>query len=899
MTAPMLFEGSTVDGTRTTLTVEDPTSPRTITLPDKDGTITLSSAGGGGKIDAEDGTAALPTFSFESDTTTGMFSPATGEIALSTGGVERVGITDGDVSFSVSGAAGWFGSETLMANGTDRAQYSTSVWGPVASAHFAAFGITANAPGASTVLDNTITMSAGPVATQVRLNLSGSATDALRRIEMTDQGTPVWELDVTNTSVDTVYETYGPDGTEALPAYSFTSQPDVGLRVSGDDLRISVDGAENAAFNGTSVNFRDTGTSNLMLTMGASGGSLRSGASTVGAWNAQGVIASLVGTEAAPSLRLNDIDSGFIGGTDVLSIVAGGAAGSTTVFNTTNTTFEFPVLVPNGTDDVKGFAFASDTDMGCYTTSSIFVCNSKTATGGVMGQFDLGAASSSFMWFDASVNGTGMTNTDGVVQFFTDGPTALTLTGTTATFAFPIRQANGMTSAPAYSFTDDVDMGLWRNVGTGALWLTSASTAADYSYVNLDSSAAFASLGVSTFGTSMSLAMSDGADVILTVDNTGGAGGTSTTTFSEEKTTFTDPILIPDTGPGLAFSSDEDMGLLYVSPGSMRLITDPIGGAEAYMFLAKAGENFGYFLENATDDIVAMTASPGTTLSSINWTISETGTITDYHTRWERENASNQLYWKNLRAYTNSSNFEGFQVRMSQTAGADIYLEALTNGTGDDDIDINVQSIGDSQAQIGTGGSTNYVNVDAQDGIRFATYGTGSGKPACSIGLSGRMWRDDAASGIRDNIEVCTKLADEGFAWQPMDALTQKGTSTLTDATATNTILFSITSQDFAAGTVAYTTVCIDATEQIMVRDTLDFVCFNDADTETCDFATGDPASLATGGATMVPSYDITTGTNTITFRVTADCSLTPTTLETEWKIEWAHGDSRVVTEQN
>lgn len=127
----------------------------------------------------------------------------------------------------------------------------------------------------------------------------------------------------------------------------------------------------------------------------------------------------------------------------------------------------------------------------------------------------------------------------------------------------------------------------------------------------------------------------------------------------------------------------------------------------------------------------------------------------------------------------------------------------------------------------------------------------------------------------------------------------QTGISTLTDAVATDAILFSITDQTFASGTVTFDTVCIDATEQVQTRIKHEFVCFNDADTETCDFNTGDGATIATGGATLTHVVDITTGTNTITIRVNSDCSLTPTTLETAWRIEWATGDSRVVTEQN
>lgn len=157
-------------------------------------------------------------------------------------------------------------------------------------------------------------------------------------------------------------------------------------------------------------------------------------------------------------------------------------------------------------------------------------------------------------------------------------------------------------------------------------------------------------------------------------------------------------------------------------------------------------------------------------------------------------------------------------------------------------------------------------------------------------------------AGDTASFQLPALTADRDYTFQDATGtypLFQPGTSTLVDAVASNTILFSIVDQTFISGTVIYDTVCVDATEQIRVRESLDFVCFNDADTETCDFQTGAPASLATGGATMVPSYDITTGTNTITFRVTADCSLTPTTLEAYWEIQFSTPDWVAVTEQN
>ena len=128
----------------------------------------------------------------------------------------------------------------------------------------------------------------------------------------------------------------------------------------------------------------------------------------------------------------------------------------------------------------------------------------------------------------------------------------------------------------------------------------------------------------------------------------------------------------------------------------------------------------------------------------------------------------------------------------------------------------------------------------------------------------------------------------------------QTGTSTLTSATATDAILFSIATDTFVQGTVTYNTYCAEATNEVMRRTRHHFSCFNDAGTEQCTFSTGDSAETATGGASLsAHTLDITSGTDTITFRVLATCSLTETTLETFWNIQFEDTYGRVVTEQN
>ena len=54
--ADIIFEGSTADANETTLTVTDPTADRTVTIPDKTGTVvTVASDGTTGQLLRTDG----------------------------------------------------------------------------------------------------------------------------------------------------------------------------------------------------------------------------------------------------------------------------------------------------------------------------------------------------------------------------------------------------------------------------------------------------------------------------------------------------------------------------------------------------------------------------------------------------------------------------------------------------------------------------------------------------------------------------------------------------------------------------------------------------------------------------------------------------------------------------
>jgi hypothetical protein len=130
----------------------------------------------------------------------------------------------------------------------------------------------------------------------------------------------------------------------------------------------------------------------------------------------------------------------------------------------------------------------------------------------------------------------------------------------------------------------------------------------------------------------------------------------------------------------------------------------------------------------------------------------------------------------------------------------------------------------------------------------------------------------------------------------------QEGTSTLTESSATDILSFPVTDQTTYAGTINLVTYCEDASDFVIQHETYDFVCLNDTDTEDCAFSTylATPPEVGTGTATIsAATLAFSGGTNSVTFTVNAVCSLTQTTLESRWEIEFHQPNWAVVTEQN
>lgn len=129
----------------------------------------------------------------------------------------------------------------------------------------------------------------------------------------------------------------------------------------------------------------------------------------------------------------------------------------------------------------------------------------------------------------------------------------------------------------------------------------------------------------------------------------------------------------------------------------------------------------------------------------------------------------------------------------------------------------------------------------------------------------------------------------------------QTGTSTLTETTATPVLQFPIAQGDFVAGSLTLNTSCDDSTDFLLRRSKHEFVCYNAAGTETCDRtnATATESAIQATSGTLTIVLSSTGGTDTVDLTVSATCSLTQTTLEAFWNVEFEDGYQRIATEQN
>jgi hypothetical protein len=235
------------------------------------------------------------------------------------------------------------------------------------------------------------------------------------------------------------------NGTAANPTYSFGANTNTGVyRPAADTLGFTAGGVLRGSFDSTSLSltvpvystlgsagapvYSFTGDSNTgMFSPGADAVAFATGGTsrmsiTTSAINPALPINLLDGSIAAPTLTFSgDTDTGIYHiGANAIGITTGGTA--RVVIADTLIEFTVPLLGSNGNSTNPGLAFSGNTGTGMY------LVDSESGT------------------FGFSSNGSSRMTIGGVIS-----PTV------------PIQASDGSAGAPAYSFTNDTNMGMYRS----------------------------------------------------------------------------------------------------------------------------------------------------------------------------------------------------------------------------------------------------------------------------------------------------------------------------------------------------------------------------------------------------------------------------------------------------
>lgn len=300
-------------------------------------------------------------------------------------------------------------------------------------------------------------------------------------------------------------------GSATAPAFSFTADTNTGIyNISGDQLGIATGGTLRVTVNTTGV----TSTLPLLAPAGAAAtpsittsGDSDTGLYSVGA-NSLGVttngvlrltISSTVitptlpvqnadGSAATPSVGFSsDTNTGIYWiGADQIGFSTGGTLQMS--ISTTGITAVLPVLLPAGSAAAPGVAFSGDTNTGLYSIGADQLGVSiggtlriTVSTSGVTSTLPLlapaGLVSAPSLSFSGDSD-TGLysvgANSLGVAV---GGVLQLGITTTGITSALPILNADGLVTAPSFSFSGDTNTGIYR-IGADQLGFATNGTLA-------------------------------------------------------------------------------------------------------------------------------------------------------------------------------------------------------------------------------------------------------------------------------------------------------------------------------------------------------------------------------------------------------------------------------------
>jgi hypothetical protein len=398
------------------------------------------------------------------------------------------------------------------------------------------------------------------------------------------------------------------DGTVALPAYSYTSDPDTGIyRSAGDVISFATGGVESARLGGGRWYVGDglVASPSLSFIADSNTGIYRSGTDSIAiaAGGVNMVVVDRGGTNTislnAPTLHADgavggpaisfvaDSDTGFYrDGTNSLAITTGGTYRG--AFNTLTFPLRLQFLGQDGTAALPGHSFESDPDTGIYRVGA--------------NEGRLGAGAGLIAWWNTQgfgvIDGTALlpgyhfvndTNT-GIYRSASDdfslvaGGAAILSVNTTRVDLNQgvLRAPDGTSANPPFTFFNDPDNGLYR-AGTNQPAIAANGiravfwdgTAAGQMYITTDGTT---SLPAYSFSNDADTGLiRNGANTLEII-----AGTVRTFQFNAS-------VLIPlqviltnvdgsNTNPTYSFNSDPDTGMYRGGVDNLRLAT---GGVKA------------------------------------------------------------------------------------------------------------------------------------------------------------------------------------------------------------------------------------------------------------------------------------------------------------------------------
>lgn len=522
-------------------------------------------------VQVDNGTLSAPAIGFKTDTDTGLYLSAVGQLSVTTGGIRKLSI-DNDEIRVLRPVRAEAGSKTIPVYSFDANQdsgifYNTTK-GTVSvtnnDTEVLSIGANSEFTGkltASSFETSTDGTAAAPIVTSTNDSTSGLYF-ANNEVLVSTNGTE--RVKVSNNALVSKVAIHNSKGTLGLPSYSFEGDTDTGLFSTTDgDVSFVSDGARIAHIdeNGFTV---DTVLNANVFELG--NGTVTAPALKFADDSDTGIYSDAGDTDtihfAAGADRIVSVNSGYAEVTKQLRVIDGTTADPAIAFET-------------GT----GFAHVNnDIEIVRDSVSKLVVSdNSVTVTTNLepirVRATDLGTEAAPIYTFKNDSN-TGMFS-PGVnsIGFATAGTEALRIDETVITANKVIRSSTGTTFSPSYSFSGDTDTGMYTPLeghiglstnGSTIVLISNSGMVVDGDVRSVTSTVdqrGATNPGYTFNGDSDTGVYSPEADVIAM--SAGGVEGiriTSTSVIAEQNLLIRDGT---EASPGLAFKNSPDSGLFF------------------------------------------------------------------------------------------------------------------------------------------------------------------------------------------------------------------------------------------------------------------------------------------------------------------------------------------------